>query len=313
MTVSDKLRLIFVAAAFMAAATACFTGIESTPKITADNVRDSGVRVTDEQTFSAEIVAEAPRAWKMGKQWLVSDSKIALAFTPASDDASDLVGKTVSYVESRPVTTLTGDEVVELVLTDAAGRVFFHRTGIPVRDWEERLSYSIPFTVEMSAVERADSLMRGKTYYITTPRWFDQDGHDITGQRHIPVTVQTVEAGNHIYPLRVAFTQNERPQEPVRYILMTYGTSTASTRNFDRLFSFTNPRNSYPHITDATWEKIINSQIAEGMSRDECRLALGAPAKVDRGATPGMQLERWSYENGVYLLFEDGYLTKFRM
>ena len=50
------------------------------------------------------------------------------------------------------------------------------------------------------------------------------------------------------------------------------------------------------------------------MTRDECRLALGTPDSIDRATTVGnTHFERWSYENGVYLLFEDGYLSKFRM
>ena len=93
---------------------------------------------------------------------------------------------------------------------------------------------------------------------------------------------------------------------------MTYGTSASATRNFDRLFSFTDPRRSYPRITDATWQKIIRSQVEAGMTRDECRLALGAPDHIDRGATPGAQLERWTYDNGVYLIFEDGILERWR-
>lgn len=41
------------------------------------------------------------------------------------------------------------------------------------------------------------------------------------------------------------------------------------------------------------------------MTRDECRLALGAPA------TTGM-VEFWQYSDGIYLLFEENILTRFR-
>lgn len=313
MRFGNLFAVLAVAAVGLIAVTGCFTGIESTPKITGDNLRENGVKVTDEQIFASSIVAQAPKSWQTGKKWLVTDPKIALAFTPASASTDSIIGKELSLVDSRPVRTVTGDEVVELVLRSDDGRSFFHRTTVPYADWNDRPSYSIPFTIELSSVALADSLMRGKMLYINTPRWYDSEGRDIVGQRHIPVNIVAVRPGNHLYPLLVAFTQPNRPNEPVRYILMTYGPETSSNRNFDRIFSFVNPRKLYPQISDENWEFIINSRIKEGMTRDECRLALGTPASVDRGSTPGAQLERWSYENGVYLLFEDGILTKFRL
>ena len=304
---------IFVNAIFLMAFTSCFTGIESTPKITLDNVRESGVKVTDEQTFASRIMAEPTASWKPGKEWLVNDAKIGLTFTSASDKVDDIAGHKIRFVELRTASTLTGTDAVELVLKSDDGRTFYHRTGIAADEWSSRKSYSIPFTVEMSAVELADSLMGGQIFYISTPRWRDKEGHDIIGQRHIPVLVQTVEAGNHIYPLLVGFSLPNSPNEPESYIYMTYGSDTSANRNFDRIFSFTDPRKAYPNITDQTWDMIINSKIAPGMTRDECRLALGTPANVDRATTVGnTHLERWSYENGVYLLFEDGILTQFR-
>lgn len=310
-----KIRIITgaVTAILSMAVTGCFTGIESTPKITADNVKESGVVFTKEQAFATQIISEPTSEWKPGKMWLVSDPKISLTFTSASDASSPLAGDTLRYAGWRQTPTLTGEDAVELVLTGKDGRYFFHRTGIKTDEWLNKNSYSIPFTVELSAVELADSLMRGKTYYISSPRWIDSDGRDIYGQRHVAVKVTGVEAGNHLYPLMVSFVQEGKSADKVNYIPMTYGNETSATRNFDRIFSFSDPRKQYPNISDATWQKIINSQIAEGMTRDECRLALGAPASVDRAATAGAQLERWSYENGIYLLFEDGILTKFRM
>ena len=93
---------------------------------------------------------------------------------------------------------------------------------------------------------------------------------------------------------------------------LTYGSSRAATRNFDRLFSFSDPRTNYPQISDHTWQLITRSQVAVGMTRDECRLALGAPSSINRGATRAAQLERWLYDDGIYLIFEDGILTRYR-
>ncbi len=48
------------------------------------------------------------------------------------------------------------------------------------------------------------------------------------------------------------------------------------------------------------------------MTLDECRLALGAPAKVRRRTDHSTLYEVWSYENGIYLMFHDGVLKEYR-
>ncbi len=289
----------------------CFTGIESTPRITADDVRNSGIRTTDEQAFAASFVPEAPRGWTLGKRWKVTDNKIALIFTAQSTGRDSLAGKTIAFASERRVPSVTGEELIELAFTGPEGQRLYYRPDIPADDLHDRASMPIPFAIELAAVEKADSLMRGNTYFITTPLWYDAEGNAVQGLRHVAVRIDSVIPGNDRYPLCVAFTPAESGHT-ARYILMTYGTSSAATRNFDRLFSFTDPRTSYPRISDENWHKIINSQVDLGMTRDECRLALGIPNSIDRGATPGMQLERWSYDNGVYLIFEDGILERYR-
>lgn len=297
--------------AVAAAVSSCFTGIESTPRITGEDVRAQGVRYTSEQAFAEHIASLPPRAWEPGKQWKAADSRIAMIFTAASTGTDSLGGKTLTLESIDSVSTVLGTREIELVLRGPAGERLFYRPAVNTADWADRPSLAIPFAIELSAVETADSMMRDNTYYITTPVWYDAEGRAISGLRHIPVRVTRVLPGTERYPLCVAFMPPGGDIE--RYILMTYGPSSSATRNFDRLFSFDNPRKAYPRISDATWELIVRSQVAEGMTRDECRLALGTPASIDRGATRGYEIERWSYDNGVYLLFEDGHLTRFRI
>ncbi len=308
-----RLMLPAVAATVMVAATGCFTGIESTPRITADDVRHAGIRTTDEQALNAALVAPAPAAWHPGKQWLVDDSKIALIFTsPAPGAADSLAGSTLTLAAVDTVRALTGIDEISLALATPAGAVLNYRPGIPADQWTSRAALAIPFTIELETVARADSLLRGRTFYITTPDWFDAAGHSVTGRRHVPVRVSGVGPGTERYPLRVAFTATDRPDSATYSVFLTCGNSPAATRNFDRLFSFTDPRTRYPRITDETWALIVRSQVVPGMTRDECRLALGTPASIDRRAGTAAQYEMWTYDTGVYLIFEDGVLTQFR-
>ncbi|MDE6394843.1 MAG: hypothetical protein K2K77_05820, partial [Duncaniella sp.] len=66
------------------------------------------------------------------------------------------------------------------------------------------------------------------------------------------------------------------------------------------------------HIPPEHWQLIIAGRITEGMTLEACRLALGSPKEIERGATNSVIREAWLYENGVYLLFEDGLLKRFR-
>ncbi len=287
-----------------------FADIDSTPRITRGDVKRSGVRVTDEQLFASAIMPESPRSWAPGKQWQVADNKIALIFGPLAPDS--LAGATLTLQSMQTVPTVSGTDVVELAFASSDGSPLAYRTDLPQSEWTSRASLSIPFAVEMAPVLKADSLMRGNTYYVRTSLWYDARGKAIEGRRHIAVTVDSVTPGTEHLPLKVSFTPKDPSVAPAA-VYMTYGEHTMATRNFDKLFSFADPRLSYPNITDANWQLITRSQIAEGMTRDEARLALGIPAQVERGATRGgLQLENWSYGNGVYLLFEDGVLTRYR-
>ena len=93
---------------------------------------------------------------------------------------------------------------------------------------------------------------------------------------------------------------------------MSVGKGRGATRTFDSLFAFDNPRNRYPEIKDDVWELITRSRVREGMTRDECRLALGQPSDILRIPTYGGMQERWTYTDGIFLIFDDGFLTKYR-
>jgi len=306
MRILCKAALLALAAALQG----CFTGIESTPRISGDDVRRADVHVTAEQALMQAVKAEPPAVWRRGKQWLVGDDRISLVFAaPLPAGADSLSGHTIALDSLGHYTGIAGDTLVEATFTADTGARLVYRTGVDAAQLDSLDALELPFTIELSAVNTADSLLRGRTVYITTPQRLDSLGHRIDGLRHVPVRVLRVVPGTVRYPLRAVFTDVDGA---TRSVMLTYGDSPAATRNFDRLFSFDDPRRSYPHITPETWERIIRSQVATGMTRDECRLALGAPQRIDRNGGRAGQYERWSYDQGIYLIFEDGFLIKYR-
>lgn len=326
-----KLRRIVIAAGLcvllVPAVAGCFTGVESTPRIGLGDVRkQQAAVVTDEQRFLAGLAPTRPSQWHPGHRLRVDDAKIGLALTSASGPADSLPGRDLVFDAFAPAVSLTGTDATELRfhadLPD--GRTeYFYRIPVEISALDTLEAIQVPFTVDLGLVTRVDSLMRGRKLFIRTPMWYSTDGEHsaVTGLRHVPVTVDSVVAGDSNYPLAVIFTLDNadlaRLLQPdgapcTRMVYMTVGSSRAATRNFELLFSFRDPREVYPGIKDDIWALIVRSRVKDGMTREECRLALGAPTTIRRIPTYGGMRENWQYSDGVYLYFDDGYLTRYR-
>ncbi|MDE6556471.1 MAG: hypothetical protein K2K55_05850, partial [Duncaniella sp.] len=145
--------------------------------------------------------------------------------------------------------------------------------------------------------------------YILSSLWRDDEDQPVEGRKFVAVKIDSVSYGSTFYPLKVAFTDDRGVSARV---FLYPGAQTSTPRTFAGLFSFTDPRTRYPDISPENWALIIESRITAGMTPDECRLALGAPKEIDRVPTPALLREVWVYENGIYLLFEDGLLKAFR-
>lgn len=302
----------------MLAASACFTGVESTPRIGMNDVRKQrAATVTDEQKFLADLVPLRPAEWRPGHRLRVADNKIGLAMTAQSAATDCLAGRDIFFERFRPAVSLTGTDATEIVFSaDSLGSPakYYYRIGASTADIDTMANLQVPFTVDMELVARVDSLMRGNTYFIRTPLWYnpDEPHQSAHGLRHIAVHIDSVVAGDANYPLSVVFSQPENPANRAM-VYMTVGNSKAATRNFDVLFSFRDPRLVYPDIKDDVWALIVRSRVKEGMTREECRLALGSPANVQRIPTYGGMREIWQYSDGVFLHFDDGYLARYRL
>ena len=309
-----RLPLIISAALLAALLNSCFTGIESTPRISSGDVRkrDAAER-TPEQLYLTDIKPQSPGAWSAGKRFYIADDKISIIFQPGDNISDSLSGHDLIFQRFDEVPSVTGGGATILVFNDSRVDGDLHYlVNVPIGELLQRERLDVPFTVERSLVEKVDSAMRDKVFYISTPKWFSAaDDKATVGKRHIPVTVTHVEPGTYIYPLRVYFRHDGDAQE--FWIPMTVGEDRAATRNFHTVFNFDNPRKRYPQITDDTWALITNSRVTIGMTRDECRLALGAPNSYRTIPVYNATVEQWNFDDGIYLIFEDGILTRYRI
>ncbi|MDE6098161.1 MAG: hypothetical protein K2G24_04675 [Muribaculaceae bacterium] len=291
----------------------CFTGIESTPRIGESELRRQHVTTTPEQKFLSDVVPQAPAQWSRGKEFHVTDSRIRLIFTTASTGTDSLAGEVIRFCRFDTVPAVDSHEAAEAIFTHGSDTLRW-RPGFDIAELAGRSRLDVPFTVDMDLLAQVKAQMLGHTYYITTPLWYDpQSLQAVNGLRHIPVEITDVRAGTADMPFNVVFSPgSEAADTTSRSVLMTIGSDRLATRNFHRLFAFENPRRRYLSITDEVWKLIIHSKVRQGMTRDECRLALGAPLQIVYGNNTAGTAERWSYPDGVYLIFDDGLLSRFR-
>ena len=291
----------------------CFTGVESTPKIAYKESKDKKAEGSSyEESLAKSFVTQDFLDWKMGKPFYVASDRINLVLTPDSPASSaPSVGKTLLYKGYQNVTDLTGNEIVELTFSSAdnPGETFTYRTNATLEELKERKKLQIPFTIDLDLLAKVHETIVGENLYIKTSLWYNKDGSTVNGRKFIPVHITDVQPANEIYPYMILFTDNNGAEHA---LFMSLHTGTRwNPRELPSLFSFTDPRANYPQITDEMWNHITHSRVARGMTKTEVMLALGNPLNIDRGHTTSSAYERWSYSDGVYLVFEDGLLIQF--
>lgn len=295
---------------------ACFTGVESTPRIDASAVqREHAATPVAEASYLADIRPQSPAQWQPGKQFLVADPRISLIFGAPSDSTTNLAGHTVRYIGYDDTRGLMGDEnpVLKFVADDGR-RFFYNLSNYDRARLDTATVLEVPFTIDLDLVRATDDRIRGKHFYVRTPEWYRADAgrQAVSGLRHIEVVVDSVVAGTPEFAAAVCFHPADNADAGEYILFMSVGRGKGATRTFDSLFAFENPRKRYPEIRDRIWANIICSQVCSGMTRDECRLALGQPTEILRVPTNGGMQERWTYSDGIYLIFDDGFLTRFR-
>lgn len=287
----------------------CFTGVEYTPKVTDHDVRRVSLATMAEDTFLAHIVDEPLGDWKPGKRFYVTDDKIRLIFGASASVRDSLGGSVLRFKEVREAPSITGTSVTDLVFSSPEGRDFVYRISRPLKSVKEQKSLSIPFTIQESLVDSVRTRMQGCRLYVLTRTWRDDNDNSVGGRQFVAVSVDSVTPGNDIYPVKVSFTDDEGKSAR---IFLHPGPRGHTPRSFPALFSFSDPRLRYPSVSDETWQRIINGEVAPEMTREECRLAIGAPKEIDRGTSNSYLREIWLYDNGIYLVFMDGLLKTFR-
>lgn len=288
-----------------------FTGVESTPRITAREVKREAPLPSADDFYLASVTQKPLADWTRGKRFIITDSRVERIFGASASAlrGSDPTGMIITWEDARELPSPTGSTLTDLDFLTPSGDRLTYRVNRPLSRLMTDSVTEVPFTIQLSAVSEADSIMRGRDFWTLTALWRDDDDTPVKGRKFVRVHIDSVAPGNQIFPLKVAFTDESGRSAR---LFIHPGAKTQAPRTFSHVFSTTDPRNRYLHISPEHWALIIDSRIAEGMTTEECRLALGSPKEIERGATNSFLREAWLYDNGVWLLFEDGLLKRFR-
>lgn len=289
--------------------TGCFTGIESTPKITAKDVKRQNIPVKAENSYLADVVPNPLTQWNKGKRFHVTDDKFKLLLLPSALGPQSLKGSDISFDSWKEVTDITGKRIAELTFITDSGTNLTYRSQLSAEDLTASGHTEIPFLIDLDIIDRLNERLAGNSYFIITSAWYDAEMKSLTGQKFIPVTIDTVTPGNTFYT--AVLNVSDRSGRQFK-LYMSIDSDNKALRHFGSLFSLSDPRKAYPDIADDIWDRIVNGKVKAGMTKEECRLALGSPASIDRRIGYSSVREIWSYENGIFLIFEDNVLQTFR-
>ncbi|MBP5498911.1 MAG: hypothetical protein J6X81_06050 [Muribaculaceae bacterium] len=288
----------------------CFTGVENTKKITEKDVRKAESQISATES-SLPPYSDSVPVWQEGKKFYVTDNQVKLIFSSSPSfniDTLSLAGKILTFTGYNTGSVLDNRQTVNLHFSDGVN-TFVYPSGKTMQDFSH--TWNIPFLVNCDEVEHYARLLTGKDAYIKTSIWYSPQSETMrNGRKFIKVHIDSIVPGNKVFPLKVIFTPADKSDTAM--VWMATSNTVMQGRDFDSMFSMTDIRLQFPSISNANWQHIVNGEVVKGMTKDECRLALGVPRQTNNVPTYDGVLEHWYYDGGAYLIFMDGSLLDFR-
>lgn len=293
--------------------TSCFTGIESTKKINLSREDRKMAQPTPEERLMEQVVAFPLKEWNTGKRFIASDDKAFLVIVPQEGIipiAPDSVkGKILDFIGVESKINAAGKLNVGILFSDGI-YIYAYDTGKEFDDAMENVySHQIPMLIDEDMVIQVRQLLVGQKFYTKSPLWYDKDGNRIDGQRFVEVEVTDVKPGDLVFPLLIEILTPDNQQA---FMYMNFGSAENESRAFSNIFSISDLKKHYPSIEPEIWNLISQGKVKLGMTKEECKLALGNPSDTNSGHDYSQTLDIWSYDNGRVLWFEDGRLVKIR-
>lgn len=297
-------------------ANSCSTGIERTKTVTLSRADKKFLQKSPEESFIDSIIVTPLSSWQIGKQFVVTDNKASLLYDLYDAGGrlihgDSLKGCNVSFMGVNKESDPAGGDVYHAVFSiDESGRKMTYRSRKDFDDLNKAIWSDFPFLIDKDILNQLNNLLRNRKLWIKTSLWNDSQGSQINGAKFIPVTVTDIEPGNGVFPMRVVFTDGKI----IAYVPMNMkgGNALYESRTFPTLFSLADPKLAYPNITPEIWTLICEGNVTQGMTKEECKLSMGNPKDVESGHDWNSLMDYWKYDNGAYLMFQDGRLINYR-
>lgn len=302
-----------VIAAGMSLCISCSTGIESTKTIKMSKEDLKHMAKTEEQTLASSIHGTPLSSWEKGKKFLATSDRTLYIFDPSSlpFNQPDLsLGGTILFyngVESRH----NPDLREECVILFSDGRHNYrYPTGKPTAEAMKEIDSSkLPLLSDIDLIEEWKTKINGKTLWTKSNLWYDANGERLSGLKFAEVKIEDILPATGDFPINVKIKGKQGEEA---YMHMNYTSDLRDSRNFAAIFFMTDPKKKYPQISEENWSLIQDGKVSLGMTKDECKLALGNPDELNAGHSHSQTMDMWQYANGTYLIFTDGLLTRFR-
>jgi hypothetical protein len=219
----------------------------------------------------------------------------------------DYQGKifTLTALEERQVSCPKGRCTRTYVVFDCDGKKFeYEFIGSIYEMRQHDVSTTIDYLIYIDEIDKArELLMNKKLYFLNDPL-----------SRHskfIPITITNIGIGSTLFhtPVKIVYLTESGKEYSIDIKLSGINTNSVSESGyFYEKFSFENPREKHPEISDETWVLIQNGEVKIGMTEEECRLSWGTPKRYNRNINSRERIDQWVYFSS-YLYFQDGKLT----
>ena len=303
----SKIIKIIIFSCFCLLAQSCFTGVEGTGKINLSKKDEIILLPSEEESYLADCTPSTISEWSPGKAFYVTDEKFKIL--AESESYVPAAGDTIKY---KSITSRIGADGSEKSTIS-----FRHGGDVINLPLEKSLTIALnsvsandsPFLLDLDMIDHVKNKLKGKTLWTKSALWYNDSLKYIKGKKFYPVTVTEILPGNSFFPILVNFKAANGLNGS---LLMSLANINSDNRSFNRLFSLTDPRNTYKHISQANWEAIQNENLILGMTKEECRLSKGNPSETEGGHNYSNTMDIWLYPNGSYLRFVDGLLIDYK-
>lgn len=289
--------------------TSCFTGIEGTKTIKVNKEAAKASIPKEEDALLADVSPEPIGSWRIGKRFFVASEKIDMSLTPIENaaPASALAGDTILFQGVDYIIGFDGSKLPKIFFTHGIDRYVYDDHTMTSGGHAMMASDHLPMLIDMDMVDKAEECLMKKRLWLRSNIWEDEAGNRLDGKKFVEATVVDVSPGDDVFPLKIGFRTTEGA---IGYYMLNFGNSGNESHSVANMFSLTDIRKKYGNISDEAWDKICDGKVAEGMTKQECKLALGAPSDVQNGRDHSNEYDLWIYPDGTTLFFVDGVLKR---